>query len=94
MGKDRGASSGAVTQDSLRQWEKRAVRTHAPLQGPRSVSPAAPQRPRDGSGETRAARRSPCAVPGWVHVEALKPQMPPLATPLAPRPAPAMPRRF
>lgn len=64
MGKDRGASSGAVTQDSLQQWEKRAVRTHAPLQGPRSVSPAAPQRPRDGSGETRAARRSPRAVPG------------------------------
>lgn len=37
VGKDRGASSGGVvdvTQDSLQQWEERAVLTHSPLQGP------------------------------------------------------------
>lgn len=34
MGKDRGASSGAVTQDSLQQWEKRACGPTRPSRGP------------------------------------------------------------
>lgn len=61
-----------VTQDSLQQWEKWAVLTHAPLRGPGSVSPAAPQRPCDGSGEMRATQIPVMQSPGGVHVEALK----------------------
>lgn len=53
----RGAFPGGVmgaAQDSLQLWEKQIVQTHTPCRA-RSVSPAAPQWPCEGSAETKAA---------------------------------------
>lgn len=94
MGKDRGASSGAVTQDSLQQWEKRACGPTRPSRGPGRCLLLPPSGHVTAAGKRGLHGDPRVRSPGWVHVEALKPQMPPLATPLAPRPAPAMPRRF